>query len=222
MPKWRKRAGETTTTSTPAGAQRLDAVAYERPGDVVRVARVRRRQDDDLHVASQAPREHGGRGDREQGDDVEVVEGHRQVEDVRGHRRDERRGEPPPERPDARRERVADRRERATDVPRRSGPAEEVDEERREHERPDEPRLDERGDVERVRPEVRLPRLELVVHGERVEAEPEERVLREHVGDEVVDEEVRRRAAPLRREPRGDDLLEERGSPREEDEEHPP
>ena len=36
----------------PGGPQRLHAVAHERPGDVVRVARVRRRQDTDLHVPS--------------------------------------------------------------------------------------------------------------------------------------------------------------------------
>ena len=34
----------------PGGPQRLHAVVHERPGDVVRVARVRRRQDTDLHV----------------------------------------------------------------------------------------------------------------------------------------------------------------------------
>ena len=38
-------------------------------------------------------------------------------------------------------------------------PPEQVDEERGEDQRPDEPVLDERGDVEGVRPEVRLARL---------------------------------------------------------------
>ena len=36
----------------PRGAERLDPVTHEAPGDVVRVARIRRRQDDDLHLGS--------------------------------------------------------------------------------------------------------------------------------------------------------------------------
>ncbi len=103
-------------------------------------------------------------------------------------------------------------------MPCRAGAPEEVDEERREDERPDEPGLHERGDVEGVRPEVRLPGLELVVDGERVEAEAEERVLREHVRDEVVDEEVRRGPPALGRQSRGQHLLEERGPARDDDE----
>ena len=110
----------------------------------------------------------------------------------------------------ARGERVAGGRERPTHAPRQARPPEQVDEERGEDERPDEPVLDERGDVERVRAEVRLPGLELVVDGERVQPEPEERVLREHVGDERVDDEVRVGAAALRRESRAQHLREER------------
>ena len=90
------------------------------------VARVRRRQDDDLH---QAPGEHDRRREHEQREREEVVELHRQVEDVRGHRPDERGGQPPRERPHARRRGVARRGEPAPDPRSRAEPAEEVDEE---------------------------------------------------------------------------------------------
>ena len=123
--------------------------------------------------------------------------------------RDERGGQAPAERADPRGERVACGGERAADPPRQRGTPEEVDEERGEEQRPDEAVLDERRDVERVRPEVRLPGLELVVDRERVQPEPEERVLREHVGDERVDDEVRVGAAPLGRETRAEHLREE-------------
>ncbi len=49
IPKCRNEAGETTSTSTPARPHPLDCVANEVPCHVARVARVRRRQDDDLH-----------------------------------------------------------------------------------------------------------------------------------------------------------------------------
>ena len=49
MPKWRKESGETTVTSTPAALELDDGVPHEASRDVTRVARVRRRQDADLH-----------------------------------------------------------------------------------------------------------------------------------------------------------------------------
>ena len=71
-------------------------------------------------------------------------------------------------------------------------PTEDPDDERREDQGADEPRLDEERNVERVGPEVRPAGDELVVHGEVVQAQPEQRVRGEHVGDEVVDDEMRR------------------------------
>ena len=106
-PKCRNDAGETTSTSMPGFPQMLDRVAHEHPGDVVRPARVRRREDDDLH-SRRARGDHGERG-RERREDVEVVEGHREVEDVRDEGRDERRGHPPRDGPHASGERVAGR-----------------------------------------------------------------------------------------------------------------
>ena len=72
-------------------------------------------------------------------------------------------------------------------------PHEQIAQEHHEDEEADEPRLDDQRDVERVRPPVRLPGDELVVDGEVVQPEPEQRVRVEDLRDEVVDREVRRR-----------------------------
>src|SRR5205085_11709391 len=63
-------------------------------------------------------------------------------------------------------ERVAVAPERAPDAPHGRRAAEDVEQEEREHDRPDESRLDDQRDVERVRAPIGLPRGELVVRSE--------------------------------------------------------
>ena len=104
-------------------AHGLDGVADEEAGHVPLVARVRSRQDDDLHW--QPAREDDRRRQREQREREEVVERHRQVEGVRRDRPDERGRHPPRERAHAR------RLERAADRAQPPEPLEQVDEEAR-------------------------------------------------------------------------------------------
>ena len=175
----------------------LDRVGDEPAGDVLRRTRIRRGEDADLHARA---REHDRHRQREGRERVEVIELHRQVEGVRGHRPDERRRQPPGERPHAARR--AGRPPRASARPRRRAERSRRKIQNRksaEERRPDEPRLDEQRDVERVRPPVRPAGDELVVDREVVQPEPEQRMEREHVRDEAVDVEVRRarRAARL-------------------------
>src|SRR5204863_7877690 len=89
------------------------------------------------------------------------------------------------------RQRIAHRCEPPTEPPRSAEAREHVPEEHAEDRGPDEPRLDDQRDVERMRPPVRLPGRELVVDGERVQPEPEQRMRVEDLRDEVVDGEVR-------------------------------
>src|SRR6266498_1109733 len=98
--------------------------------------------------------------EREGRQDVEVIELHRQVEGVRGHRPDERGGQAP--------------REPRLELARLAQASEEPPEEEREERSAHEARLDEERDVERVRAPVRLTGYELVVHREVVQAEAEQ------------------------------------------------
>jgi hypothetical protein len=66
---------------------------------------------------AKAAAEHGGRREHENRERVEVVEDHRQVEEVRGQRPDERGRQAPGERPHPRGERVARGGERPADRP---------------------------------------------------------------------------------------------------------
>src|SRR5581483_4404335 len=133
-------------------------------------------------------------GEDERREHVEVVEGHRQVEEVGGEGADKRGRQAPSDRPQARRRRVAGVRQRAAE---RAGGVQAAEQVPEEHEEDDAAGLDQERDVERVRPPVRLAGDELVVDGEVVEAEAEQRVAGEHVGDEVVDAEMDRRRAVL-------------------------
>src|SRR3954464_2530945 len=83
-----------------------------------------------------------------------------------------------------------------------------VAEERHEQQRSDQTAFDEQRDVVRVRPPVRLAGDELVVDGEVVVAETEERMQVQHVRDERVDAEVRRRSTTARLDARTDHRLE--------------
>ncbi len=120
-----------------------------------------------------------GRRDDHEHERVEVVELHRQVEDVRGHRAEQRGEQAVGEGSGARLVGIAGARERAAprvSAPRggsaaRSGRA-------RTRVDADQPRLGDQRDVEAVRPPVGAAGLELVVDRERVEAEAEQRVLR--------------------------------------------
>ena len=86
----------------------------------------------------------GGREDdrhreREREERVEVIELHRQIEEVRGERAGERSGAAPRERPHARSERIARRRERPAERPRGAQPPEDPEEEEPEERGPHEP-----------------------------------------------------------------------------------
>ncbi|TMJ95399.1 MAG: DUF2029 domain-containing protein [Actinobacteria bacterium] len=122
---------------------------------------------------------------------VEVIELHRQVEDVRRHRRRERRRHPPCERPHARRGGLAERSQRASDRARSAQSCEQVAQEDEERDRPDHAGLHDQRDVERMRAPVRLAGDELVVDREGVEPESEQRMRVQYLRNEVVDGKVR-------------------------------
>ena len=85
-----------------------------------------------------------------------------------------------------------------------------------EEHRTHDPRLDERRNVERVRAEVGPAGDELVVDGEVVQPEAEDRVRRQHVRNEPVDLEVRRSGGGARVRARAEHR-EEEVEPREDD-----
>ena len=106
-------------------------------------------------------------------------------------------------------QRIARGGERPTEGTRGSEAAEDPEEEGGEERRADEAGLDDQRHVVAVRAPVRLAGHELVVDGERVEPEPEERVGVQHVRDEVVDLEVRVLRAAARLHSRLEDRREE-------------
>jgi len=115
---------------------------------------------------------------------------------------------------------IADPVEQAPKPPRCLEPHEDVAQEDDPEDQAQQARLDDNGDPVRVRAVVRLPRHELVVHGEVVFAEPEERVEMQDLADEVVYGEVRARRTAVGREPLAQERREEVAPRVEHTEEH--
>src|SRR5439155_1033090 len=116
-----------------------------------------------------------------------------------------------------RRDRSPHRRESPPDPARRAEAAEQVDEEQREEQRPDEAGLDDGCHVVRVRPPACPPGHELEVDRERVQPEPEQRVRVQRLGDEVVYLEVKRGRRVARLQAGVEDVLEVREPARDDD-----
>ena len=140
-----------------------------------------------------------GKASAEHREHVDVVERHREVEEVRGKRSGERCRHPPRERDHARSRDVTTRCKRAPDATARPRAGRRGTQTKTPNTAvPTSPVSTIERDVERVRAPVRLARDLLVVDGEVVQAEAEQRLRGEDVRDEVVDAEVRLRRVAAR------------------------
>src|ERR671923_1419829 len=172
MPYVRNCSGPTTSTSTPRARTRSTASATNRPAespgkrgyDVVSTpTRINR-------SSTQRPRGDDRKRQREHCKCVEVIELHRQVEEVRGHRACERGRHSPRQRPHTRGDRKAVGRQPPPECASSVQAREEVAQEEQKRDRADETGLDDQRHVEGVRTPVRFSRDELVVDGEGVQA----------------------------------------------------